>query len=338
MDALLSKFQNKRSRSRKDMRSYANSVFTRCQLERTEYIDTGIAEAFERIKKYRDFDEDFRQWQLLTSELGVPEGHWGYIAQLTYIEKGVLAPEPLLRSAANGYYLTAVEYHRFCTSVQKTGSVVNTWWWSTITAFKLVPMLLAGLKSEADELYHANATAWRTTWVNRSHSFIGDFLVLLYGRYLGVIEPPFAAEIQINMRKTAPFPYTAILDNWDSPDTELVATMLQTLCDHQVEQAVLGGKKCYFEFNGGIYTYLPLTALLLMKLRALRGLANPQFSHPGFGDVSALFEQVSTAFSEYVGLHQITRIEDAADEELNKILARMYSQDFDAHAIFALNI
>ncbi|AVV82617.1 hypothetical protein GCM10007984_13870 [Shewanella putrefaciens] len=196
-------------------------------------------------------------------------------------------------------------------------------------------MLLAGLKREADEQYHADATARRSGWIVRSHGFIGDFLVLLYGRYLGHIELPFTTEVQVTLRKTAPFPYASFLDNWDTQNIEFISTMLQTLCDDQVEQAIIGDKKCFFEFNGGPHTYLPLTALMLLKLRSLRGLPNPQFSHPAFGDITALFEQVSTSFSDYVATLGIQRIEDAADEVLTNTLTRMQSQDFDAHAIFA---
>lgn len=331
---LLDKFLNKRSRSRKHMRDYPKNVFEYNQYLLTGYIDTGIAEKFERLKAYIDYPDDFRQWELFGSEFAVPECHWNFAAQLTYIESGLLEPKPLMCSLAYGYFNTAIDYYRYYTAVEKTGEIANAGWMTT-SAFRLVLMLFSGLKTEADELYYANAMAWRSGWAIRSHGFIGDFLVLLYGRYLGVIEPPFATEVQVTLRKTAPFPYAPFLDNWDTQDIEFISTMLQTLCDHQVEQAVIGDKKCFFEFNGGPHTYLPLTALMLLKLRSLRDLPNPQFSHPAFGDVTALFEQVCTAFSDYVAAEKILRIEDAADEVLTNTLTRMQSQDFDAHAIFA---
>ncbi|MGI2133822.1 hypothetical protein ACRN93_21200 [Shewanella baltica] len=331
---LLDKFLNKRSRSRKLMRDYPKNVFEYNQYLLTGYIDTGIAEKFERLKAYIDYPDDFRQWELFGSEFAVPECHWNFAAQLTYIESGLLEPKPLMCSLAYGYFNTAIDYYRYYTAVEKTGEIANAGWMTT-SAFRLVLMLFSGLKTEADELYYANAMAWRSGWAIRSHGFIGDFLVLLYGRYLGVIEPPFATEVQVTLRKTAPFPYAPFLDNWDTQDIEFISTMLQTLCDHQVEQAVIGDKKCFFDFNGGPHTYLPLTALMLLKLRSLRDLPNPQFSHPAFGDVTALFEQVCTAFSDYVAAEKILRIEDAADEVLTNTLTRMQSQDFDAHAIFA---
>ncbi len=111
--------------------------------------------------------------------------------------------------------------------------------------------------------------------------------------------------------------------------------MLQTLCDDQVEQAVIGDKKCFFEFHNGHLSYIPLTALMLLKLRDLRGLANPQFSHPAFGDITALFEQVDQQFTDYIAAEGIHRIEDAADEVLTKTLARMQTQTFDAKSIFS---
>lgn len=331
---MLAKFLNKRSRSRKHMRDYAKNVFEYDQYLLTDYIDSGMTDGFERVKQYREFDEDFRQWELFGAEFGVPECHWGNVAQLTYIESGLLEPKPLMCSLAYGYFHTAIDYYQYYTAVEKTGEVANAGWMTT-SVFRLVLMLFSELKTETDELYHTLATAWRAGWIIRSHSFIGDFLVLLYGRYLGVIEPPFATEVQVTLRKTAPFPYAPFLDNWDTQDIEFISTMLQTLCDHQVEQAVIGDKKCFFEFNGGPHTYLPLTALMLLKLRSLRGLPNPQFSHPAFGDITALFEQVSTSFSDYVATLGIQRIEDAADEVLTNTLTRMQSQDFDAHAIFA---
>ncbi|MCU8059813.1 hypothetical protein L5L91_03370 [Shewanella sp. SM55] len=331
---MLDKFLNKRSRSSKLMRDYPKNVFEYNQYLLTGYIDTGIAEKFERLKAYIDYPDDFRQWELFGSEFAVPECHWNLAAQLTYIESGKLEAAPLLHSLAYGYFDTAIDYYKYCTAVENTGGFTNASW-DTTHVFRLVLMLFSGLKTEADELYYANAMAWRSGWIIRSHSFIGDFLVLLYGRYLGVIEPPFATEVQVTLRKTAPFPYAPFLDNWDTQDIEFISTMLQTLCDHQVEQAVIGDKKCFFEFNGGPHTYLPLTALMLLKLRSLRGLPNPQFSHPAFGEITALFEQVSTSFSDYVATLGIQRIEDAADEVLTNTLTRMQSQDFDAHAIFA---
>ncbi|OUS52145.1 hypothetical protein BM607_013120 [Shewanella sp. SACH] len=331
---MLAKFLNKRSRSRKLMRDYPKNVFEYNQYLLTGYIHTGIAEKFERLKAYIDYPDDFRQWELFGSEFAVPECHWNFAAQLTYIESGLLEPKPLMCSLAYGYFDTAIDYYKYYTAVENTGGFTNASW-DTTHVFRLVLMLFSGLKTEADELYYANAMAWRSGWIIRSHSFIGDFLVLLYGRYLGVIEPHFATEVQVTLRKTAPFPYAPFIDNWDTQDIEFISTMLQTLCDHQVEQAVIGDKKCFFEFNGGPHTYLPLTALMLLKLRSLRGLPNPQFSHPAFGDVTALFEQVCTAFSDYVTAEKILRIEDAADEVLTNTLTRMQSQDFDAHAIFA---
>lgn len=331
---MLAKFLNKRSRSRKHMRDYAQDVFPRNQHLLTDYINSGKADSFERVKQYREFDKDFRQWQLFRAEFGVPKRHWGYLAQLTYIESGILEAKPLMCSLAYGYFDTAIDYYRFYREIETKGEIANAMW-ATERAFQLVIMLLAGLKAEVDELYNANATAWRAGWIIRSHGFIGDFLVLLYGRYLGVIEPPFTSEVQVTLRKTAPFPYAPFLDNWDTQDIEFISTMLQTLCDHQVEQAVIGDKKCFFEFDSGPHAYLPLTALMLLKLRSLKGLPNPQFSHPAFGDITALFEQVSTAFSDYVAAEKILQIEDAADEVLTQTLTRMQSQDFNAHAIFA---
>lgn len=331
---MLAKFLNKRSRSRKHMRDYAKNVFEYDQYLLPLYIDSGVTEGFERIKPYREFDEDFRQWELFGAEFGVPECYLADVAQLAYIESGRLEPKPLMCSLAYGYFATAIEYYKYCSSIEKTGGIANAMW-STISVFRLVLMLLAGLKSEADELYHADATARRSGWIVRSHGFIGDFLVLLYGRYLGHIELPFTTEVQVTLRKTAPFPYASFLDNWDTQDIEFISTMLQTLCDDQVEQAIIGDKKCFFEFHNGHLSYIPLTALMLLKLRDLRGLPNPQFSHPAFGDITALFEQVCTAFSDYVAAEKILRIEDAADEVLTNTLTRMQSQDFDAHAIFA---
>ena len=331
---MLVKFINKRSRSRKHMRDYAKNIFEYNQYLLPLYIDSGVTEGFERIQPYREFDEDFRQWELLGAELGVPECYFADVAQLAYIESGRLEAAPLMCSLAYGYFATAIDYYKYCSSIEKTGGIANAMW-PTISVFRLVLMLFTGLKHYADELYYAEATARRSGWIARSHGFIGDFLVLLYGRYLGHIEPPFTSKVQVTLRKTAPFPYASFLDNWDTQDIEFISTMLQTLCDDQVEQAVIGDKKCFFEFHNGHLSYIPLTALMLLKLRDLRGLANPQFSHPAFGDITALFEQVDQQFTDYIAAEGIRRIEDAADEVLTKTLARMQTQTFDAKSIFS---
>ncbi|WP_232790828.1 hypothetical protein [Shewanella sp. Pdp11] len=169
---MLTKFLNKRSRSRKHMRDYAKNVFEYDHYLLTNYIDTGLTDGFERVKQYREF--------------GVPECHWGNVAQLTYIESGLLEPKPLMCSLAYGYFHTAIDYYQYYTAVEKTGEVANAGWMTT-SVFRLVLMLFSELKTETDELYQALATAWRAGWIIRSHGFIGDFLVLLYGRYLGVI-------------------------------------------------------------------------------------------------------------------------------------------------------
>jgi hypothetical protein len=89
-----------------------------------------------------------------------------------------------------------------------------------------------------------------------------------------------------------------------------------------VAQAASPASKFFNEFDTGNWCYIPYPALFVLKLRQNLGLANPSFSHPGFGELTAL---MPTGPMNMV-----------VDEFLEGALTRLRSQGFDEQAFFAL--
>ena len=72
----------------------------------------------------------------------------------------------------------------------------------------------------------------------------------------------------------------ALFNAWRDPDAEALRAPLLAVCDVHTRLAFTGANSFRREFGNGIWTRTPIAALLVMKLRDLLGLANPQPDHP----------------------------------------------------------
>jgi len=245
------------------------------------------------------------------ADLRIPEIYWETAAEVSMSQQHQMDYPHLMRSLAYGYIETANAHygmHHFLERFgrERTGGIGPS------ELFRLCLAELAGLEKESRQLFHAFASAYRRRSIIRSKSHVGDFVVLLYARYLGMELAP-----QVDN-----FAYQALLEEWDSPDLAKVSALVLFICDEQVRQMLAPPSKFYCEFDNGDYCLLPLTALLVLKLRQNRGLTNPELTHPAFGLLNTMLAPAPLT------LHY--------DELLLAVLQKMQSQGFAIDASYAL--
>jgi hypothetical protein len=253
--------------------------------------------------------DELANWELV--DLRIPETYWEKAAEVSMSQQHQMDYPHLMRSLAYGYIETARAHygmHHFLARFgrERTGGLDPS------DLFRLCLAELAGLEKESRQLFHAFASAYRRRSIIRSKSHIGDFVVLLYARYLGMELAP-----QVDN-----FAYQALLEAWDSPDLAKVSALVLFICDEQVRQMLAPPSKFYCEFDNGDYCLLPLTALLVLKLRQNRGLTNPELTHPAFGLLNTMLAPAPLT------LHY--------DELLLAVLQKMQSQGFAIDASYAL--
>ena len=245
------------------------------------------------------------------ADLRIPEIYWETAAEVSMSQQHQMDYPHLMRSLAYGYVEMANAHygmHHFLARFgrERTGGIGPS------DLFRLCLAELAGLEKESRQLFHAFASAYRRRSIIRSKSHVGDFVVLLYARYLGMELAP-----QVDN-----FAYQALLEEWDSPDLAKVSALVLFICDEQVRQMLAPPSKFYCEFDNGDYCLLPLTALLVLKLRQNRGLTNPELTHPAFGLLNTMLAPAPLT------LHY--------DELLLAVLQKMQSQGFAIDASYAL--
>ena len=177
--------------------------------------------------------------------------------------------------------------------------------------FNLCLAELAGISLYSQRLFSFYQQGYLCNWFNRSNSHLSDAIILLYAAYQGQPMEPGVAQ----------FAYKELIANWDTTDLQKVSSLLQQLCDDQMLQVTAPPSKFFIELGNINWQFIPYPALLLMKLRQNRGLANPQFEHPGFGALNPLL--ISTAVPLVI------------DDTLAAVLDRARQQGFDDDAIFA---
>lgn len=79
-------------------------------------------------------------------------------------------------------------------------------------------------------------------------------------------------------------PLSALLQEWDNPQADALVPLCMAACDFHTTRCRTG---TYMDFAGMNWRYMPVEIMLLMRLRSLRGLENPQFEHPLWTDVFA---------------------------------------------------
>lgn len=116
------------------------------------------------------------------------------------------------------------------------------------------------------------AAAARRGWYRFDDRFpVFLFIFLLLADFLQEAMPAGMAGI---LGET---PLASLLAQWDNPDPESIVPLCRAACDFHTTRCVSTEG---MEFSNGEWRYTPVEIMLLMRLRSLRGLENPQFEHP----------------------------------------------------------
>ncbi|MCG7564581.1 hypothetical protein [Pseudoalteromonas sp. McH1-42] len=298
----LGKFLRKRKRAIKNPQKY-QSVFEENQTDIQRYIDKGRIE-FDFIVQENE-RLPFLPWEEFTSELGIPIDYYEMSAQTALIEQNKLCTEMLAHSLGYAYLKCIISYftqQRFVTRFDREhdGGVAPD------SVFYLAMAVILQQPKHASHIFRLFEVGYARHWVNRSKSHIGDCMILLFD----------AANGSKSMTPIVDgFAYADIVADWNTQDFDRLTTHLTRLCDDQVTQVSAPPSKDFFEFNNMNWGFTPYAALMLLALRAQHGLSNPDFSHPGFGNVTQLQPDAPVTLVE--------------DELLRQLLTRIRAQGFD---------
>ncbi|KTG21501.1 hypothetical protein AUR67_04750 [Pseudoalteromonas sp. XI10] len=306
MDKILEKFLRKRKLAIKNPEKY-RKVYINNTKELNFYIEQG-----ETKRGIPSNDKlPFFNWEVLNTELSIPRNYYEMDAQASFVDDNLLDLCKLSICLTYGYHLLMIENynlkrftHRFSREPLRLVSPTSV--------FQLSIAVILHNNEYARQIYTLFQAGYMKHWVNRSKSHIGDFIILLFDKVKGgnTLKPI-----------VDDFAYQAILDNWDSTDLTKVTAYLNQLCDDQVAQVASPPSKMFFEFDNMNWQFTPYAALMLLTLRAQHGLENPDFEHPGFGNVTSLL---------------LTQpVVPKKDDLLEQLVVKLHEQGFDEKALLA---
>lgn len=115
-------------------------------------------------------------------------------------------------------------------------------------------------------------TAARLGWYELDDRYpVHTFILLLLAQFL---EEPLPEALTGRLGTT---PLRRLLDCWASPHPQDILSLCAAACDFHTTRCDVGKD---LDFSSGFWCYIPTEMMLLMRLRSLRGLDNPQFEHP----------------------------------------------------------
>jgi hypothetical protein len=115
-------------------------------------------------------------------------------------------------------------------------------------------------------------TAARLGWYELDDRYpVYTFILLLLAQFL---EEPLPEALTGRLGTT---PLRSLLDCWASPQPQDILPLCVAACDVHTTRC---DSRKDLDFSGGSWCYIPTEMMLLMRLRSLRGLDNPQFEHP----------------------------------------------------------
>jgi len=306
MDKILEKFLRKRKQAIKNPEKYRN-VYDRNITRITFYLEHG------KTKGEEFFNESlpFAPWEKLNVELSIPGYFYEMQAQASLVKGSVLNIEQLGYYLSYGYYQLTIAHIRQKRCVIRFGEDTERVI-SPGSVFQLATAVLLHQYDYAQQFYKLFQNGYMKNWINRSKSHIGDFIILLFDRVKGdnTLKPI-----------VDDFAYQSIIDNWDSTDLTKVTSYLNQFCDDQVTQVASPPSKMFFEFDNMNWQFTPYAALMLLTLRAQHGLENPDFEHPGFGNVTSLLLTQPVAPEK--------------DDLLEQLVVKLHEQGFDEKALLA---
>jgi hypothetical protein len=74
--------------------------------------------------------------------------------------------------------------------------------------------------------------------------------------------------------------YETLLQRWRGAESEELAQLLQTACEHHFEQAIPDKSKVFHDFGDDRISRVPLEILMLLRLREIERLSVPGVEHP----------------------------------------------------------
>ena len=183
--------------------------------------------------------------------------------------------------------------------------------------------LVNGDDDSALSLARMQLAALRTNCYAPDQPFpMSCFTARLLADYLG--QAPLLIKSDPAHLLKSDIPADAVMDGlfsvWSDADPESLRPHLLAACDIHTHQAYLGANSYRREFGNAVWSRVPIAALLVFKLRSLRGLANIEVDHP----------LLSTALGRLPAA--APRIPDPL---LERVLARMRQDGFDEAEIAA---
>ncbi|MBE0353044.1 hypothetical protein [Pseudoalteromonas lipolytica] len=246
----------------------------------------------------------FFNWEVLNTELLIPCDYYEMDAQASFLDDNLLDLGKLNICLSYGYYMLTIQSYKF-KRFRYRFSREPLRLVSPTSVFQLSIAVILHNNEYACQIYTLFQAGYMKHWVNRSKSHIGDFIILLFDKVKGgnTLKPI-----------VDDFAYQALLDNWDSTDLTEVTAFLNQLCDDQVTQVASPPSKMFFEFDNMNWQFTPYAALMLLTLRAQHGLENPDFEHPGFGNLTSLLLTQPVAPQK--------------DDVLEQLVAKLHEQGF----------
>lgn len=304
MTQVLEKFLRKRKQAKNYPAKYQD-VFDRNQPRLDYYIKDGV-----RSNAYLAEPElQIAPWETF-SELLINASYYEILAEAEFVTEDRINYPYLVQAMSYSYFYSAMRFYNLQRFQSRFGRDYDAGISPNII-FNLCLAELAGVSLYSQRLFSFFKQGYVRNWFNRSNSHLSDAIILLYAAYQGQPMEPTVGQ----------FAYKELIADWDTTDLQKVSSLLQQLCDDQMLQVVAPPSKFFIELGNMNWQFIPYPALLLMKLRQNRGLANPQFEHPGFGALNPLL--ISTAVPLVI------------DDTLAAVLDRARQQGFDDDAIFA---
>jgi hypothetical protein len=161
--------------------------------------------------------------------------------------------------------------------------------------------VIAGADQSAFELVRLLAAAYRRGWYSQNDRRpVFTFMLLLLADSLDETMPAQSRQFLDTS------PLADLLSAWNSPDVLAIAPLCIAACDFHTTRC---DHRRDDDFSDGNWCYTPIEIMLLFRLRALRGLANPTLDHPiwneGFanteGEVTGLHDNLIQRARERMG-------------------------------------
>ncbi|MBU1620431.1 MAG: hypothetical protein KJ556_08780 [Gammaproteobacteria bacterium] len=313
MTQIFEKFLRKRKQAKNYPAKYQD-VFDGNQLDLMQYIKTGALPG----DYLPPAELQIAPWETF-SELLINASYYEILAEAEFVTEDRINYPYLVQAMSYSYFYSAMRFYNLQRFQSRFGRDYDAGISPNII-FNLCLAELAGVSLYSQRLFSFFKQGYVRNWFNRSNSHLSDAIILLYAAYLGQPMEPTVGQFAYK-GLIAQFAYKELIADWDTTDLQKVSSLLQQLCDDQMLQVVAPPSKFFIELGNMNWQFIPYPALLLMKLRQNRGLANPQFEHPGFGALNPLL--ISTAVPLVI------------DDTLAAVLDRARLQGFDDEAIFA---